>query len=448
MEVYILDDQLRRTEVIDRFESMIWTERYSASGDFQLSYRVMEVDTVENKDDSEGRSLLTVTGRSLEKILEDRAAVDGLLNVTTYANPSWVLTGTAGDIARYMFERIARQGTLSPGDVIPFIQPATTSLFPADTIAEPDDVLTLEVKPATLYKAIQDICTTYGLGFRLYRGLDTTKLYFDIYVGSDRTSSQNDLATVLFAPDLDNLTEVSELKSSAQYKNVAYVVSPDGAVVVYALGEEATAGFDRRVLLVDASDIVYEDRPYTVPDQQQASIKAASALSTTLPGEQDILNKLIQKKRLSSDDSYVIGLVLNRGGLTTQQQADIKAARDVSLDYNPTEQANLNAALRQKGNEELAKNKNISAFDGQIPQFGRYKYGVDYQLGDLVEMRNEDGVTNRMRVTEQIFVSDSEGERSYPTLSVDLFITPGSWYAWDSNEVWDEVDDNEVWDTA
>ena len=51
-------------------------------------------------------------------------------------------------------------------------------------------------------------------------------------------------------------------------------------------------------------------------------------------------------------------------------------------------------------------------------------------------MQSGNGVTNNMRVTEQIFVSDENGTRSYPTLSVDLLITPGSWLAWDANEEW------------
>jgi len=36
MEVYILDDLLRRTAVIDQFNSMIWTERWRDKGDFEL----------------------------------------------------------------------------------------------------------------------------------------------------------------------------------------------------------------------------------------------------------------------------------------------------------------------------------------------------------------------------------------------------------------------------
>src|SRR5690606_343468 len=100
----------------------------------------------------------------------------------------------------------------------------------------------------------------------------------------------------------------------------------------------------------------------------------------------------------------------------------------------------LDVALEQKGKEELSKYKDVVAFDGEIPQSGSYIYGVDYELGDLVELRNRDGLATNMVVTEQIFISDEQGERSYPTLTTSLVITPGSWYAWDSSEVWDEAE--------
>jgi hypothetical protein len=53
-----------------------------------------------------------------------------------------------------------------------------------------------------------------------------------------------------------------------------------------------------------------------------------------------------------------------------------------------------------------------------------------------------------MQVTEQIFVQDSEGERDYPTLTVNTYITPGSWLWWPINEVWEDVDEEMDWDDA
>ena len=107
----------------------------------------------------------------------------------------------------------------------------------------------------------------------------------------------------------------------------------------------------------------------------------------------------------------------------------------------------LDAALIQRGKEALAEHREIQALDGEIRQNSQYKYGVDYYLGDLVEMRNTDGIANQMRVTEQIFVSDKEGERTYPTLAINTFVSTGSWLSMYPGLSWVDLDADttDVW---
>jgi len=390
MELYTLDSLLRRTEVIDRFESLIWTERYSKPGDFQLdiladnstrsllqqgtrlalsdSYRVMTVEEIEDKDDSEGRSLLTVKGPSLESVLDDRT--------TRGAGPGlgdggkWTLTNqTPVGIINTIFNSICVGNTNIPADNIPYY--TSGSLYPADTIAAPTTVFaTYDVPTDSLLNLFSAISDNYGIGFRLYRSLDTSKLYFNVYTGSDRTSKQTNLPPVIFSSDLDTLDEVSVLTTAAGAKNTAYVYHPSASVVVYASGYENVTGLDRRVLKVDASDIT---------------------------------------------------------GLTGTALTD---------------------ALTQRGKDELSKYRTVRAIDGKAPETTLFKYGVDYNLGDLVEMRNDDGVASFMTVTEHIYVSDGEGERSYPTLAENLFIIQGSWNAYDIGKTWDNVDATLTWNTV
>ena len=384
MEIYTLDPLFRRTEVIDTFESLIWTERYKAFGDFQVdirstvknrslfkagtrlsmnqSHRVMTVETIEDGVDGDGRKMLKVKGRSLESILLDRVAKESISDLTT--SPKWTITDTPAAVARKVFHDICVAGILDPMDKIPFINEGT--FLPPSTIAEPIDPITVEFEPTTVYDVITQMCDIWNLGYRLLREYDTSKLWFDIYAGNDRTTGQSLHPPVIFAPELDNLQNTKELTTIEATKNVAYVYSPAGFQKVYPIGvDPEVEGFERRVLTVNASDI-------------------------------------------TSDNPDVV------------------------------------AALIQRGNEELAKNRTYQAFDGEISQNSKYKYGRDYDLGDIVETRNTDGLTNNMRVTEQIFVSDKEGERSYPTLTVNTFINTGSWLSWLNNKVWSELTD-EIW---
>lgn len=388
MELYILDDLLRRTTLFDIYESLIWTERYNTAGDFELviastsdtrrvfapntllginrSNRVMKIETIQNKVDDSGRALLTVKGPSLEDMLADRGARPSLDNLTT--TEKWdVGPDVPAAVARLIFKRVCVDGAISAADIIPFY--TAGSLYPAETIIEPDDQIMVSLGIDSVYSALVSICQAYNLGFRLYKGPDTSKIYFNVYTGNDRTSGQTTFAPVVFSPSMDNLTNVTELTTISDSKNVAYVYGKNGTRIVYSAGaSETTTGFARRVLMVDAGDI------------------------------------------------------------------DLPAG------------AELDAALDQRGVQELAKNKLTSAFDGEISKYSSFQYGRDYELGDLVEMRNSDGITNQMRVTEQIFVDDIQGERAYPTLSVDILITPGSWLSWNANEEWDNVHDSEVWD--
>jgi len=396
MELYTLDPLLRREYMVEEFESLIWTERFQQYGDFQLdipsthrarsllktdtylatdkSNYVMRVESVEDDVNGDGEKILVVKGRSLEVLLYDRVAY--IANAATQTTDGsgnkvdikWTITDKPADVCRKIFHDICVTGILDPNDVIPFINEGT--FLPDDTIVEPIDPITVEIQPSTVYDAILQVAQVWNLGFRLLRQQDMSKLWFDIYVGSDRTTAQTVLPAVVFSPDMDNLQNTKELTSIDGAKNVAYVYCPDGFEMVFAEGvDPEVEGFERHVLPVDANDI------------------------------------------------------------TADSVADVSAA------------------LQQRGYEELAKNRTYQAFDGEISQSSQYIYGTHYNLGDVVEVRNIDGVTNYMRVTEQIFVSDKEGDRSYPTLTLNTFINTGSWLSWTSNKTWGDfsADTDSVW---
>ncbi len=399
MEVYTLDALLRRTELIDDHESLIWTERYKETGDFELkifssrrartllkadtllamdqSYRVMKIESVEDATDSENRRILTVKGRSIETMMLDRIAKESLANLTT--SPKWTFTGmTATAIARKIFHDICVTGVLSTYDKIPFINEGGSPTLPSN-IPEPVDLVTVEVEPTTVYDAIVALADIWNFGFRIIRTGDDSKLWFDVYMGADRTTGQTVFPAVVFSPDLDNLQNTKELTTTENAKNVAYVYSNYSFQMVHATGVESdVSGFERRVLVVNASDITIEG--------------------------------------------------LEEGVAPTAEQL-----------------ADHNQLLIQKGNEELSKAQVYQAFDGEISEASQYKPGRDYNLGDLVVMRNSDGVSNEMRVTEIIYAADAEGERSYPTLTLNQFINTGSWLSWLNNKMWSELGPEE-WD--
>ncbi len=96
-ELLILDALLRPIDVVDVFKSLIWAERYSAKGDFELvveatpankrrfaknvkmfytlSKRLMLIQTSTEKTNEDGQVLLTVKGFEITDILATRLAL-------------------------------------------------------------------------------------------------------------------------------------------------------------------------------------------------------------------------------------------------------------------------------------------------------------------------------------------------------------------------------------
>ena len=94
MDVTILNTNLDAVSIVDTYESFIWTDRYYAYGDFELyeamreglldyikqdyylqskeSEHVMIVEKIQITSDTEDGNHVTVTGRSLESILDRR----------------------------------------------------------------------------------------------------------------------------------------------------------------------------------------------------------------------------------------------------------------------------------------------------------------------------------------------------------------------------------------
>ena len=397
MDLYILDSQIRRFEMVEQYKSLIWTERYSAKGDFVLemdpvlaerelfvkgsflacnkSELVMVIDNVEIANNDDGERVLKVTGPSLESVLEQRLNSYTKILLGQAAIPLTLGPLAPATMIRNMFSDVCVTNTAfsygSPTvypERIPFIQ-AGVYHSTVGMIAEPSVTPTIQTEVGELYTTIKNIADMYRLGFRLIRPAEDSKLYFEVYTGFDRTTGQTVNAPVVFSSEFDNLTDTSELTSISGLKNVAYVFAPNGSRAVYGENIDSTVqGFDKRVLMVDANDI------------------------TLAAG------------------------------------------------------ASLNAALDQRGLEELAKNRIIIGFDGKIAQNSSLVYGVNYGLGDLVEQRDDKGTFNVMRVTEQIFISDAEGEKSYPTLTLDALIVAGSWDAVLATKYWD-VYNTETWDS-
>ena len=81
-----------------------------------------------------------------------------------------------------------------------------------------------------------------------------------------------------------------------------------------------------------------------------------------------------------------------------------------------TDNAKLYDLLSTLASKELKNHPYIKSVDGEIVPTSQFKYGVHYNLGDLIEVQGHTEIVSKARVTEYIRSQDDAGERAYPTV--------------------------------
>jgi len=369
MDIYTLDENFLRQDVVDNFQSVVWTERYTKAGDVVLTVAPTQANIGKL---SEGTFLALQGSKEVMQI--QNALIDG---------GKLKLTGPS--ITQFLDNRVIRYSanhadryynlTMAPGMAMAFLVSdmcisgpyVSSSAYGVDGprqimeglyIAEMDTSgasVALAVPYGPLYTALAQLADTYQIGFQMFLESASPEAYylgFRTYQGVDRTSGQSVRPLVRLSPNVDSLTGLKELRSIEKYKNVAYAFAPSNPVagvtqsgVAYADNEAATStDFKRRSLLVFADD------------------------------------------------------------LTTDKVGGSAAV--------------LISILNQRAKDALANNNYIKTVDGEVVPQSQFQYGRDYGMGDIVELQSFSGLLSRARVTEYIRTQDNTGERAYPTISV------------------------------
>lgn len=259
MNLFVLDTNFQSLTVIDTYKSLIWTDRYSQYGDFELytlitddilnyvkqdyylwtpeSEHVMIIEKILIKSDAEDGNTLTVSGRSIESIL-DRRIVWGRLRVN----------GNLQDGVKTLLDECIINPTDENRKIDNFIFEYSTD--PAIT----ELTLTAQYTGNSLYEVITKICNEHGLGFKITLNYDM-QFVFKLYAGVDRSYNQFANPYVIFSPDFDNLLNSNYVESKSALKTCSLIAGEgEGAARKFAsIG--GGSGLNRRELFTDARDI-------------------------------------------------------------------------------------------------------------------------------------------------------------------------------------------------
>lgn len=96
-------------------------------------------------------------------------------------------------------------------------------------------------------------------------------------------------------------------------------------------------------------------------------------------------------------------------------------SRNSSTNDGEITPSEYNSILAEEGLETLSEDENsiTEKIEGQIEVLSNYQFGVDYFLGDIVEVINEYGIATTPRIVEIIENEDDTGTRTIPTFSTE-----------------------------
>jgi hypothetical protein len=272
MELIFLDENFRHIRWEDSYVSLLWIERYWEHGEFELicaptpellsdlyetKYlaltktvrdvpHMMVMEGIQIAVDPLNGDLVTISGRSLESMLDYRIVWDDTLLMT--------------DLENAVFQLID-EAIINPSNNDRWID--------AFTFAYTDDERIWDIEVAThfrgesLHEAISALCRPNGVGFSVIRsGGENGEFVFQLRMGVDRGFSQTDRPTIAFTTDLDNLKNANYQHSVIPLRNICQVLLSEGGgekTVVTArakdeYGEEGYfSGIERREMYHEAA---------------------------------------------------------------------------------------------------------------------------------------------------------------------------------------------------
>ena len=348
MDLTILDTDKTPLCVLDVYNSFIWTDRYSKYGDFELhasmnedllqylkqdyyitnanSEHVMIIEKLLINSDTENGNTITVSGRSLESLLERRIV--------------WKRTTLSGNLQNSI-KKLLTENVISPKDSNRKIEDFIFEESTDSAITE----LTIKGQYTgdNLYEAITSICQENNIGFKVTMN-NLNQFVFKLYSGVDRSYGQSVNPYVVFSPNFENIIESNYIESKMALKNVALIGGEGEGTARKYTSVGTASGLDRRELFIDARDVRSED---------------------------------------DNGNSIPEAVYLEQ--------------------------------LRQRGREKLAENVDVVAFEGEADVSAMFTYGVDFFMGDIVQIANEYGHETKSRIVELISSESEEGVSTYPT---------------------------------
>lgn len=430
MYLAVFDEAMVLQHICEDYKSIIWTERFHGFGDFkltvpgtlenlqiyQLDYylytkgtnKLMIIEQVELNTEYSKQSLLTVSGRSLESILDRRVM---------HPYPIWEGTrlcmhertkGKVKDVIKHYTNLLFKQrdsldasherhvqgfgwysvdelpsgirkgrpvSSMDIGNIRANANGTVRNMTRnADYSHAAYDDTDPYIMEGSWYKLVQNLTDLTMSGWAIeYDGEDPYYWYGYTYNGVNRTFNQGERPPVVFSPKYDNLSKATYFKSKVSTRTKIF----SGAV-------KFTVPLELQL-----------SKEYLDDNRDSAMQNNSVTVGTRGLG---LREGYFQSPSIEHTNGYMISKGSGQWGV---------ASIDPESIYRQ---------IHEQCNTELWRHMPLEMFSGEAAQQSMYTYNEDFFLGDFVQIQNEFGQQDIARVTEYIRTSsDSEGDVFYPT---------------------------------
>lgn len=253
LELIVLDENYQELGSITSFEGIRWTRKFKEPGEYMLILLADYFDLIMNgaifdidgKDETgliqiidfnESTKKVTVTGKFIEKLLDDR-----IINETQN------LYGNMESNIRNLVNTFCISNR-----PIPLLELGeNTTLGPT---------IRIQTRGPTVMKKTYTIANTYDCSIKLAYQYLGNKIVFSVWKGKDRTQNQSENSFAIFSENEGNVLSASYYKNRADYKNFAYIAGEgEGDARIVTTVDLREPGEALKELWVDAKDIQMEE---------------------------------------------------------------------------------------------------------------------------------------------------------------------------------------------
>ena len=425
IEIIVLDRDLNRIGVIDYYESVIWAKRYNDIGDCELylpattealsllkkgNYltrddddMVCRIETIEIDTDVETGNYLIVTGYDAKKILHQRII--------------WSQLNVDGSVEGYIRSMVQKSLCNPALEARQIRNSQGQQMFFLGNVAGFTEVTTEQVTYDVVGEKVRDLCLKYGWGHKIVQ--DAGKFYFVLYKGTDRKDS------VVFSEEYENLKSTKFSDDETNLANVALIAGEgEGSERMRNVSGYAE-GINRFEIYVDARDlsrtIDWESLTSMYPTTDHGGHGYIVETAGGVFYKMDLINiEILDADQLTQlEINYPNGQVVTIGGVNYYQIYDVIIADLESSSPEPTDSVILRPLIYEvyllnRGYENMSEYGGIITFEGTIEPDVTFVYKVDYDLGDIVTVQNQYGISVDARIVEIVENEDSNGYKVEP----------------------------------